>query len=155
MEADTGGDLSVTDGYLGTINPRRQDRLFDGLKQRMNNRPYTRGIHKGERIETRDYFFPPEFNLWSGVERQMATAVYVPEMGVLTERFAPPGIGFDLEYERYPTDRKVGPRGIPTANGPIPGPGANPDRIATIRNQAPPWGPRGNPGMAVPYPGRS
>ena len=141
------------DGYLQTIHTRREDRLLDGLKSRDNNRPYTRGIHKGERIEQRDYFFPPEFNLWSGIERQMATAMPAPE-GVATMRFAPPGIGMDLEYERYPTDRKVGPKGVPANTNQVPGFSANPDRQAVLRNQAPPWGIRGNPGMTAPYPGR-
>jgi len=72
-------------------------------------------------------------------------------------KFAPPGLGMDLEYERYPTDRRVGPRGVPVGGitaSPVPGFAANPDRQAVLRNQAPPWGVRGNPGMAVPYPGR-
>jgi hypothetical protein len=134
------------DGYLQTIRTRREDRLLDGLKSRDNNRPYTRGIHKGERIEQRDYYWPPEFNLWTGLETQAAGM-----------RFSPPGLGMDLEYERYPTDRKVGPKGVPvggTQGGPVPGFAANPDRQAVLRNQAPPWGIRGNPGMTVPYPGR-
>lgn len=145
-------EATYPDGYLGTINSRRQDRLFDGLKQRSNNRPYTRGVHKGERMDVRDYFFPPEFNLWSGVERQMATAQAVPDEGGITfftERFTPPGLFEFLPDERYPTDRRVGPRGQP-----VPGFQANPDRTSMLRGQAPPWGIRGNPGMTAPYPGR-
>lgn len=131
------------DGYLGTIPSRRGDRLLDSLKRRMNNRPYTRGVHKGERIEQEDYFWPPEFNQWSGLVAEF--------QGV---KFAPPGLGMFLEDERYPTDRRVGPRGDPSDMGNPPRPFANPDRIPTLRGQAPPWGVRGNPGMAVPYPGR-
>jgi hypothetical protein len=144
-------EAQYPDGYLGTIRTRREDRLLDGLKARQTNRPYTRGIHKGERIDHRDYFWPDEFNLWTGLETQMA--------GV---RFAPPGLGMELLYERYPTDRKVGPRGrgVPVGSRhlgePIPAYGVNPDRIPTLRSQAPPYatGVRGNPGMAIPYPGR-
>lgn len=138
------------DGYLGTINSRRGDRLMDGLKARTTNRPYTRGVHKGERIDARDYYWPPEFNLWTGLEMEAA--------GV---RFAPPGLGEYLQDERYPTDRKVGPRSVPvgqryahTALGPSATDSGNPDRRAVLRSQAPPWGVRGNPGMSVPYPGR-
>ena len=133
------------DGYLGTVNSRRGDRLLDSLKSRMNQRPYQRGIHKGERIDASDYFWPPEFNQWSGLETQAAGL-----------RWAPPGIGQYLEDERYPTDRKVGPRGVPAGNEP-PRPFANPDRLPTLAAQAPRWssaGPRGNPGMAIAYPGR-
>src|SRR5215510_11759989 len=90
------------DGYLGTIPSRRGDRLLDNLKQRQQNRPYTRGIHKGERIDQQDYFWPPEFNLWTGLEMEAA--------GV---RYSPPGLAEWLPNERYPTDRRVGPRGVP------------------------------------------
>jgi hypothetical protein len=132
------------DGYLQTIHTRREDRLLDGLKTRDNNRPYTRGIHKGERIEQRDYFWPPEFNPWSGIEREM--------QGL---RWSPPGLGMNLAYERYPTDKRgIGPRGVPNNTNQVPGFSANPDRQAVLRNQAPPWGIRGNPGMTTPYPGR-
>ena len=138
------------DGYLGTVNSRRNDRLLDGLKARTTNRPYTRGVHKGERIDQRDYFWPPEFNLWTGLEQQAEG-----------HRFVPPGIGQFLEDERYPTDRRVGPRSVPVGQryantnlGPSAADSGNPDRRAVLRAQAPPWGVRGNPGMTTPYPGR-
>ena len=122
---------------------------MDGLKARTNNRPYTRGVHKGERIDARDYAWAPEFNLFTGLEMQAK--------GV---KFAPPGLGEFLPDERYPTDRKVGPRSVPVgnryANGGGPAPARNPDRVPVLRSQAPPWatGVRGNPGFSVPYPGR-
>ena len=140
-------EAQYPDGYLGTVNSRRGDRLMDSLKQRQTNRPYTRGVHKGERIDSRDYFWPPEFNLTSGLEAE--------SKGL---KFSPPGLGEFLEAERYPTDGRVGPRGLPTGSryantgGPTPPP--NPDRIPVLRSQAPPWGVRSNPGMAVPYAGR-
>jgi hypothetical protein len=139
-------EATYPDGYLGTVPSRRGDRLMDGLKTRMNNRPYTRGIHKGERIDSRDYLWPDEFNLMTGLQYQMA--------GI---RFFPPGLGRELEDERYPTDRKVGPRGVPIGqrNPSRQVPNA-PDRRPLLAGQAPPYasGIRGNPGMAVPYPGR-
>jgi hypothetical protein len=142
-------EATYPDGYLGTVPSRRGDRLMDGLKARTTNRPYTRGIHKGERIDARDYLWPEEFNPWTGLQME--------SVGI---KFFPPGIGRELEDERYPTDRKVGPRSVPVGNryrfggGPM---GAmNPDRVPTLRTQAPPFatGVRWNPGMAVPYPGR-
>jgi len=139
-------EATYPDGYLGTINTRRQDRLLDGLKQRQSNRPYTRGIHKGERVDGRDYFWPPEFNQWTGLQTQDA--------GI---RFAPPGVGMELQYERYPTDRKVGPKRVPVggqSDGTVQwGPRQQPDRVGVLRHLAPGWssGRRGNPGMAVPY----
>lgn len=139
-------EATYPDGYLGTIQTRRGDRLLDGLKSRSQQRPYTRGIHKGERIDQRDYFWPEEFNLWSGLEHQAA--------GV---RFAPPNLNEWLEYERYPTDRNhQGPRGPAVGNRPQGGSSqssTNPERIAVLRAQAPSWS-TGRVSMAVPYPGR-
>jgi len=148
-------EATYPDGYLGTIPSRRGDRLMDGLKARTTNRPNTRGIHKGERIDARDYMWPEEFNLWTGLAYE-----------AMGSRFSPPGLSLNggmLEAERYPTDRNhVGPRSVPagsryanTASGTTPT--TDPDRRATLRAQAPGWssgGTRGNPGMAVPYPGR-
>jgi len=144
-------EATYPDGYLGTIQTRRQDRLLDGLKARSQQRPYTRGIHKGERIDTRDYFWPKEFNQWTGLEYEMA--------GI---RFFPPGLGEELQGERYPTDRNhQGPRSVAEgsrypASGVQTPVGTSPQRISTLRSQAPGWatGVRGNPGMTVPYPGR-
>lgn len=148
-------EAQYPDGYLGTLNTRRGDRLMDGLKARANNRPYTRGVHKGERIDNRDYYWPEEFGLWTGLQYEMAGS-----------RFSPPGLLISegmLENERYPTDRKVGPRSVPigsryahTAGGGA-ALGPDPDRVSVLRSQAPGWasgGTRGNPGMSVPYPGR-
>src|SRR5262245_17363488 len=137
-------EAQYPDGYLGTIPSRRGDRLMDGLKARLNNKPYTRGVHKGERIDRQDYFWPPEFNQWTGLAYE--------SNGI---RFFPPGLLDQLEGERYPTDRRVGPRGVPQGQryvNSVPKP--VPTRESVLREQAPPWGVRGNPGMAVPYAGR-
>ena len=149
-------EATYPDGYLGTIPSRRGDRLMDGLKARTTNRPNTRGIHKGERIDNRDYAWPEEFNLWTGLQFEAAGMKFVPPGLVLNEGM--------LEAERYPTDRKVGPRSLPvgsryahTKGGGTTPNVPDPDRMSTLRSQAPGWasgGTRGNPGMSVPYPGR-
>jgi hypothetical protein len=137
-------EAQYPDGYLGTIPSRRGDRLMDGLKARTTNKPYTRGVHKGERIDQDDYFWPEEFNLWTGLE-------YEAE-GI---RFFPPGILNELEDERYPTDRRVGPRGVPIGQRYVNNiPRTPPSRAKVLASQAPPWEVRGNPGMSIGYPGR-
>lgn len=50
------------DGYLGTIRTRRDDKVLDATKQRVTQRAYQRGVHKGERIDQSDYFWPPELS---------------------------------------------------------------------------------------------
>ena len=59
------------DGYLGTIRSRRDDRLLDSVKSRLNQKAYQRGVHKGERIEPSQYFWPSQFNDQMGIKRQM------------------------------------------------------------------------------------
>ena len=59
------------DGYLGTIRSRRDDRILDSIKSRVNQKSYQRGVHKGERIEANAYFWSPEFNSEMGIKRQM------------------------------------------------------------------------------------
>jgi hypothetical protein len=58
------------DGYLGTVNSRREDRLLDAVSTRLTSRHYQRGVHKGEKIDNSDYFWPPEFSDMSGLEAQ-------------------------------------------------------------------------------------
>jgi len=73
------------DGYLGTIRSRRDDRLLDSIKSRVNQKAYQRGVHKGERIEPSMYFWPEGMNDMSGIERQMK-ATRVTSNGVTTYR---------------------------------------------------------------------
>jgi hypothetical protein len=58
------------DGYLGTIETRRGDRLLNAVKGRVNERNYQRGVHKGERIDPSDYYWPPEFTPEKGLATQ-------------------------------------------------------------------------------------
>ena len=91
-------DANFPDGYLGTMSSnRRQDKLLDSVK-RQNHRSYSRGVHKGERINSGDYLWPEEFNLTTGLELQAQG-----------RKFAPPG----AEPIRLTNDGKAGPRGIP------------------------------------------
>lgn len=68
------------DGYLGTIRSRRDDRLLDSIKNRVNQKAYQRGVHKGERIEGNAYFWSAEFNDQQGIKRQMK-AKFDPSTG--------------------------------------------------------------------------
>jgi hypothetical protein len=60
-------EAEYPDGYLGTIRSRRDDRgrpsstsdsVLNSLKQRQSQRGYQRGIHKGERIDASQYYWP-------------------------------------------------------------------------------------------------
>lgn len=90
-------DTAHPDGYLGTITNRRQDKVM-GAIARQNQRSYTRGVHKGERINPGDYVWPSEFNLQTGLQNQLKG-----------KRFAPVG----AEPVILTNDGKVGPKGVP------------------------------------------
>lgn len=96
-------DTQHPDGYLGTqgASSRRQDKILDSV-HRQNHRSYSRGVHKGERINPGDYVWPDEMNLWTGLEMEAKGLKY-----------APPG----AEPVRLTNDGKVGPRGLPRGIG--------------------------------------
>jgi hypothetical protein len=68
------------DGYLGTIRSRRDDRgrdssasdrVLNSLKVRIGQRSYQRGVHRGERIDVQDYYYPEGLDPMRGIARQM------------------------------------------------------------------------------------
>lgn len=58
------------DGYLGTIPTRREDRLLDSVKNRVNQKAYQRGVHKGERVDPSDYYWPMGLDPQRGLRNQ-------------------------------------------------------------------------------------
>jgi hypothetical protein len=58
------------DGYLGTIRSRRDDRVLDASKSRVNQRSYQRGVHKGERVDQSDYYWPLQLQPNRGLRNQ-------------------------------------------------------------------------------------
>jgi hypothetical protein len=66
------------DGYLGSLTTRRRDdRLLDSLKNNLNKKAYQRGVHKGERIEASQYYWPSELQPTRGISRQMKSKMDV------------------------------------------------------------------------------
>jgi hypothetical protein len=72
------------DGYLGTIRSRRDDRgrtsstsdnVLDSLKVRIGQRSYQRGVHRGERIDVQDYYYPEGLDPMRGLVRQMQSVM--------------------------------------------------------------------------------
>lgn len=50
-------EAEYPDGYLGTITDRHEDRLLEAVQERLTERSYQRGVHKGEKISRTDYFW--------------------------------------------------------------------------------------------------
>ena len=117
-------DVQYPDGYLGTMSSnRRQDKLTNAVL-RSNSRPYSRGVHKGERINQGDYLWPDEFNPYTGLQLQAQG-----------KKFAPPG----AEPVRLTNDGKVGPRGIPSSLERPDTKVIDSQRKSMLRSLAPPW----------------
>jgi hypothetical protein len=73
------------DGYLGTIRSRRDDKVLDATKSRVNQRSYQRGVHKGERIDQGDYSWPMQLQPDRGLRNQKKGL-----KTVFVEQLAPP-----------------------------------------------------------------
>ena len=60
------------DGYLGTVGGRRSG---DNIRQRIwrDQRSYSRGVHKGERLDLSSYLWPEEFHPLSGIINEAYT----------------------------------------------------------------------------------
>jgi hypothetical protein len=120
-------EASYPDGYLATIRSRRDDRLLDSLKNRLTQRSYQRGVHKGERIDPGDYLWPgawrPERGLQAesvGVKQTLAGII--PERGqVGPEQMLPRGTGSLSTIRGF--------------NGIV----IDPKRVDQLRKNAPPW----------------
>lgn len=71
---DTGHIPSAAypDGYLGTLGAgsRREDRLMGKIANRATQKSYQRGVHKGERVDPADYYWPDDFGPMTGLEYQ-------------------------------------------------------------------------------------
>lgn len=76
------------DGYLGNVQSRREDRLLDSLKNRLNQRNYQRGVHKGEQTDPADYLWPAEFGLMTGIDRQATTGLRAAPLMTASEQIA-------------------------------------------------------------------
>jgi hypothetical protein len=99
-------EAQYPDGYLGTIHSRRDDRLLDGLKRRQSAGPAVRGIHKGERLDARDYYWKPGLDPDSGWMNQIATAVDVGD-GIAVQRYVSPGLVDDPMAPEFMSPRRA------------------------------------------------
>jgi hypothetical protein len=117
-------DTQYPDGYLGTGHgSRRQDKIL-GKIARQNQRQYTRGVHKGERINPGDYVWPDEFNLFTSLQLEAKG-----------KKFAPVG----AESPRLVNDGKDGPRGIPRGLSRPQQQVIDQQRRARLKGLAPTW----------------
>lgn len=119
-------EAEYPDGYLGTFRSRRDDRLLDSLKNRVNQRSYQRGVHKGERRDPAEYFWPAAWQPDRGLAHEYAGMRQAP-VDALEGRILPAGAA------RYPRGAQSlatlthTPRTI------------DPTRVEQLRRMAPMW----------------
>lgn len=107
------------DGYLGTIVSRQGDRLLNSLKARQGQRSYQRGVHKGERVDPGDYYWPPELSFMRGIENEARGLQTVPQQQYWNPHLA--------------VDGKMLPRGSESIMT------LDPKRQAQLSQLLPPW----------------
>lgn len=103
------------DGYLGNIQSRRGDRLLKNLQERLTQRSYQRGVHKGDRIDPGDYVWPSNFNPDTSLKRQARTGLRAAPIGTPAEKLAHMGkvnalspedmLAISAQYEVNPNDQ--------------------------------------------------
>ena len=122
------------DGYLGTITSRSEDKLLDKVKSRLNQRPYQRGVHKGERIQPSDYAWRDGIDPQAGLENEATGARWAPR-GNPVERLAHMGTSDALTPQEM---AKIAPQyGLayrPNKDS------INPARSARMSRYLPSWG---------------
>ena len=85
------GQAQYPDGYLGNIVDRHSDKLLQHVSNRQTERSYQRGVHKGARINPKDYFWPDgEVHPDDGLARE-AAAQRLPGGTLAVQRGAPAG----------------------------------------------------------------
>lgn len=112
------------DGYLGNVKSRREDRLFDQVKARENQRAYQRGVHKGVAIEPGDYFWPEGLDPERGLRNEAKGLKTTPAM-----ELAP--------AQKLVNDGKASIRASDSSSG-LPGE-INPARAAQMSRLLPSW----------------
>ena len=58
------------DGYLGSTNNRREDRLATSVAGKLSQRNYQRGVHKGDAVNPQDYYWNDVVNPQAGIAAQ-------------------------------------------------------------------------------------
>ena len=82
-------------GTWGRSTPGGRDRLLDSLKSGQNQRSYQRGVHKGERIDLSDYFWPAKLQPERGLEREATTGLRDVPIGVAVPQSGPKNFVMD------------------------------------------------------------
>lgn len=131
------GASDYPDGYLGTIIDRREDRVLNAVQKKLGDKRYQRGVHKGEKIDSSEYFWGTEFNPQTGLEYEAQGLKWTARGSTGTERLAHMGKnGITSPVERAEMYRQYGEEPPPTSD--LFGP-ADPARAEYMKSMLPTW----------------
>lgn len=119
------------DGYLGNVNSRRDDRLLQAVQSRLTQRSYQRGVHKGDKIDNSDYFWPKGFNDQSGLESEAQGKRWGPVGSLPVEQINHMGKNHMVPPEQL---RQVAAKHSVRVVEPV-----NPQRAQTLGRLLPTW----------------
>ena len=103
---------------------------MNGLKIRQTQRGYQRGVHRGERIDQSDYYYPNGLDPMAGIRRQMEASQVGNVM--MTERHSPLTVLAPAPH--LPNDGKAGPE--VRSDSPY---NMDEKRVSQLRNMRPSW----------------
>jgi hypothetical protein len=127
-------EAEYPDGYLGTIVNRRQDKLLGKIQERLTQRSYQRGVHKGERIDPNDYYWNEYVSPDAGVRAQMRGLRWTAS-GDPVERLAHMGkSAITSPSEMARLQAKYGATGSPSGAMQI-----DPVRASQLKRLSPSW----------------
>src|ERR1700761_8338442 len=138
---------SQPDGYLGTITDRHQDKMMASVQERLTSKSYQRGVHKGDRLGSQDYYWDQDMNPDAGIQRQSMVQVVNQEGGMvmMTPRFAPSGDPVEKltamgKSATLPPEQQMQVAkqfGVDPAKNPLPMSMTDPDQFARMRQLLP------------------
>lgn len=136
---------SYPDGYLGTITNRQQDKLLGAVQNRMTDRGYQRGVHKGEKLGTDSYYWTADCNPDAGIARESMAQLDIQEGGVVfrVERHVPTGnpvekltaLGNSATLSPQQQMETAKRFGVDPAKNPMPMTQTEPDRVAQMASR--------------------
>lgn len=64
------GEAEYPDGYLGDSSIRQENKLARNVTERMTDRAYQRGVHRGGKMPREEYSWPGDFTLYSRLQAE-------------------------------------------------------------------------------------
>ena len=91
------GEAGYPDGYLGDSTIRQENKLARNVTERMTDRAYQRGVHRGGKMPREEYSWPGDFTLMTRLQAEAMPGWDGDCMTVVRSAPVPDG----MEYLRH------------------------------------------------------